>query len=217
MTGHERAARVVIVDDHDLVAQALATTLGAEDDLTVVGTAPDLATGLELVAEELPDVVLLDARLPDGDGASGTAEVRRRHPAARVIVLSGDSGIEVVARAVEAGAAGFLAKTTPLEELVSAVRKVLAGVALHTPALLVEVASHLRAAEHRPGHDLTAREREVLELLATGTGTQQIADQLVLSTHTVRNHVRNLTAKLGAHSKLEAVAIATREGLLGRS
>jgi DNA-binding NarL/FixJ family response regulator len=214
VAGRERPARIVIVDDHDLVAQALAETLGAIDDFTVVGTAPDLATGLALVESQRPDVVLMDARLPDGDGASGTAEVIRRRAGTKVIVLSGDTGIEVIARAVEAGAAGFLAKTTPLQELVDAVRQVLAGAALHSPRLLASVAAHLRHNQERVGGDLSAREREVLRLLASGTGTQRIADTLVLSTHTVRNHVRNISAKLGAHSKLEAVAIATREGLL---
>jgi two-component system response regulator DevR len=207
-------ARVVVVDDHQLVAEALAETLAAVDGFEVAGTAPDLATGIRLIASEQPDVVIMDVRLPDGDGAAGTADALRVSPGSKVIVLSAETGIDVIARAVEAGASGFLAKTTPLHELVVAVHRVLADVALFAPGMLRAVAEHLRRVEARDTQELSPREREVLHLLAAGTSTQEMADQLFLSTHTIRNHVRNLSAKLGAHSKLEAVAIASRAGLL---
>jgi DNA-binding NarL/FixJ family response regulator len=205
--------RIVIVDDHQVVAEALAETLGAVEAFEVAGTAADLAGGLALIAEVRPDVVILDVRLPDGDGAAGTADVLRAVPSAKVLVLSAETGLDVVARAIEGGAAGFLTKTTPLHELVEAVHRVDGGAVLYTAELLRDVAQHLRRAEQRVGQDLSARELEVLELLRTGTSTQDMASTLHLSTHTVRNHVRNISAKLGAHSKLEAVAVATREGL----
>lgn len=216
MRDGEGPARIVVVDDHQLVAEALAETLAAVDGFEVAGTAPDLASGIRLIAAAQPEVVIMDVRLPDGDGAAGTADALRVSPGSRVIVLSAESGIDVVARAVESGACGFLPKTTPLHELVVAVHRVLAGVALFAPGMLREVAEHLRRAESQDTQDLSPREREVLHLLAAGTSTQEMADQLYLSTHTIRNHVRNLSAKLGAHSKLEAVAIATRTGLLSR-
>lgn len=214
MTDGGACARIVVIDDHQLVAEALAETLGAVPGFTVAGTAPDLAGGLELVADAEPDIVIMDVRLPDGDGAAGTAEALARCPTTQVIVLSAEGGIDAVARAVEAGAAGFLSKTTPLNELVTAVQRVLAGSVLFAPSQLRDVAEHLRRAERRIGQDLSAREREVLQLLSAGTSTQELAETLFLSPHTVRNHVRNLSAKLGAHSKLEAVAIALREGLI---
>jgi two-component system response regulator DevR len=216
MSDGEGPARIVVVDDHQLVAEALAETLSAVDGFEVAGTAPDLGSGIQLIAAVQPEVVIMDVRLPDGDGASGTADALRVSPGSRVIVLSAETGIDVVARAVESGAAGFLAKTTPLHELVVAVHRVMAGVALFAPGMLREVAEHLRRAETQDTQDLSPREQEVLHLLAEGTSTQEMADQLYLSTHTVRNHVRNLSAKLGAHSKLEAVAIASRAGLLSR-
>lgn len=209
--------RIVVVDDHQLVAEALAETLGAVAAFEVVGLAPDLTTGIDLIAATQPDIIIMDVRLPDGDGAAGTADALRVSPDSKVVVLSAETGVEVVARAVEAGAAGFLPKTTPLTELVDAVHRVRAGAALFAPEQLYEVAQHLHRAESRVGSDLSAREREVLQLLSVGTSTQEIADTLFLSTHTVRNHVRNISAKLGAHSKLEAVAIATREGLVDPS
>lgn len=214
MTDGDEPVRIVIVDDHQLVADALAETLAAVPAFEVAGVAPDLAGGMQLIAATRPDVVIMDVRLPDGDGAAGTAEALRRAPETRVLVLSAEAGIEVIARAVEAGAAGFLPKTTPLGDLVDAVHRVHEGAVLFAPGQLRDVAHHLRQAEQRIGNDLSAREREVLHLLSAGTSTQDMADALFLSTHTVRNHVRNISAKLGAHSKLEAVAIATREGLL---
>ncbi len=207
-------ARIVVVDDHQLVAEALAETLGAVPGLEVVATAPDLTTGLAVIAQHQPEVVIMDVRLPDGDGASGTADALAASPASRVLVLSAETGVDVLARAVEAGAAGFLPKTTPLHELVAAVRRLLGGAVLFAPEQLRDVGQHLRRAKERVGQDLSPREREVLQLLAEGASTQAIAEGLFLSTHTVRNHVRNISGKLGAHSKLEAVAIASREGLL---
>ncbi|WP_052666858.1 response regulator transcription factor [Nitriliruptor alkaliphilus] len=214
MTNGDEPVRIVIVDDHQLVADALAETLAAVPAFEVTGVAHDLTSGMQLIAASRPDVVIMDVRLPDGDGAAGTAEALRRAPEAKVLVLSAQTGIDVVARAVESGAAGFLPKTTPLGELVDAVRRVQAGSVLFAREQLSEVAQHLRQAQHRIGGDLSGREREVLWLLSLGTSTQGMADQLFLSPHTVRNHVRNISTKLGAHSKLEAVAIASREGLL---
>jgi DNA-binding NarL/FixJ family response regulator len=205
---------IVVVEDHRVLAEALEGSLSAQTGMEVVGTVSTLRDALELVSERSPDVVLMDVRLPDGDGVTGTAQVLQRSPRTKVIVLSASTGVEVIARAVEAGAAGFLPKTTPLQEVIDAIVRADAGAALFAPHVLREVTAHLRDQHRRPGADLTRREHEVLQLLADATTTDAIAEELVLSTHTVRNHVRNILGKLGAHSKLEAVAIAVREGLV---
>jgi DNA-binding NarL/FixJ family response regulator len=208
------AIRIVVVEDHMVLAEALEGALSAQDGMQVVGTVSTLQDALELIALQRPDVVLMDVRLPDGDGASGTVQVLERSPRTKVIVLSAATGVEVISRAVEAGAAGFLPKTTPLQEVIEAIVRANSGAALFSPSMLREVTTHLRDQHRRPGADLTPRELEVLQLLADAATTDGIAQHLVLSTHTVRNHVRNILGKLGAHSKLEAVAIAVREGLV---
>lgn len=205
---------MAVVEDHQVVGDALRATLEGRSGIEIVGLATTVAEARELVGRELPDVVLTDVRLPDGDGVDAVAGLVQLSPDSAVLVLSAVRGTDVLARAVEAGAAGFLPKTLPLPEVVDAIVRASRGATLFTPDVLTEVARHLRDRRQRPGADLTEREREVLQLLAEGLGTAELAQRLVVSTHTVRNHVRNLTAKLGAHSKLEAVAVALREGLV---
>lgn len=214
MTSEDTRIRVVVIDDHLFVADALAETLEGLAGFVISGTAGSLARGLTLVEEARPDVVVMDVRLPDGDGAAGTGEVLARSPETRVLVLSAQTGIDVIARAVHNGASGFLAKTTPLAELVDAIRAVHGGSVLFDPPVLRDVARYLSQRGSRLGDDLTERELEVLQLLAQGMTTADIATRLFLSHHTVRNHVRHILQKLDAHSQLEAVAVAAREGLV---
>ncbi len=206
--------RILVVEDHQVMVDALTEALSTHPAIEVVGSAASLADARAQVQRSPVDVVLLDVRLPDGDGAAGTADVLALAPDTKVVILSAVTGIEVIARAVEAGAAGFVAKTQPLDVLTSAILRVHAGEALFSLETLSAVASHLRRSHRRPGADLTEREREVLELVVAGVPTDQIAHGLVLSIHTVRNHVRNILGKLHAHTKLEAVAIAVRERLV---
>lgn len=206
--------RVLVVEDHQVLAESLTQALSARPEIEVIGTEDTLAGATERVRQHTPAVVLMDVRLPDGDGAAGTADVLALAPDAQVIVLSAMTGIEVIARAVEAGAAGFVTKSEPLESLISAILRVDAGEALFSVETLSAVASHLRRAHRRVGADLTPRELEVLQLVAAGVSTDGIAERLVVSIHTVRNHVRNVLHKLQAHTKLEAAAIAVREGLV---
>lgn len=206
--------RVLVVEDHQVMADALTEALASHPAIEVIGTDGTLEEARRRVEHRAPDVVLMDVRLPDGDGAAGTAELLALAPQAQVVILSALTGIDVIARAVEAGASGFVSKTEPLETLTSAILRVHEGEALFSVETLSAVASHLRRGRRRPGADLTEREREVLALLAAGTSTEAIAERLVLSVHTVRNHVRNLLTKLHAHTKLEAVAIALRERLV---
>lgn len=206
--------RVLIVEDHQIVAEALTEALDAHGRIEVVATAGSLEQARHLVVSTVPDVVLLDVQLPDGDGAAGTADILELAPQTKVVILSALTDIEVIARGVEAGAVGFVSKNEPLEVLRSSVLRAHRGEALFTSQMLAAVVAHLRDRAHRPGRDLTAREHEVLELLAAGESTEDIAERLVLSVHTVRNHVRNLMAKLHARTKLEAVAVALRLRLI---
>jgi DNA-binding NarL/FixJ family response regulator len=202
---------VLIVEDHAMVAEGLSAALSEQKDVRVVGT---LAAAYDAVDRAHPDVVLLDFGLPDGDGATGTEEILRRNPGTRVVMFTGSGSHDVLVRAIEAGCAGFLHRSKTIDEVVLAVRAAHAGEALFSPAVLSDVLSRLRKPEVPYREPLSPREREVLTLLAEGMATQDIANQLFLSLHTVRNHVRNILTKLGAHSKLEAVAIAAREGLV---
>ncbi|RYP86417.1 response regulator transcription factor [Nocardioides guangzhouensis] len=206
--------RVAIVDDHAVLASSLGMVLDAEPDLEAVGTAASLEKARALLATSSPDVVLLDHRLPDGDGVAAIGDLRRVAPEARFVVLTASTADHVLVAAIEAGASGFVSKTRDLGDVTQAVRAAAAGESVISPEMLARLLPRLRATEPQPHDSLTEREREVLTLLAEGLSNAAIADRLVVSVHTVRNHVANLSAKLGAHSKLEALAIAVREGLL---
>ncbi len=206
--------RVLVVDDHEVLAESLAHVLDGEPDLMCVGIARSLSDARKQVTSKAPDVLLLDHRLPDGDGAGAIPELRALHPSMAVVVLTASTAEQVLLDAVAGGAAGFVGKTRGLSELVTAVRAAAVGESVISPELLARLLPRLHAAERPEPHDLTSRERQVLVLLAEGLPNADIAERLTLSVHTVRNHVANLSAKLGAHSKLEALAIAMRQGLL---
>jgi DNA-binding NarL/FixJ family response regulator len=202
------------VDDHDMFAQSLQLALSAEPDLTVVGTAPTLAQARAMVVTSTPDVVLLDHRLPDGLGVESITELRALRPAVNVVVLTAAAEDSTLVAATEAGCAGFILKTSPLEELVAAVRTAAAGEIMVSSDLLSRLLNRLQHQRDRPEHSLTAREREILGLIGEGLTNGAIAKRLFISVNTVRNHVQSVLAKLDAHSKLEALSVAIREGLI---
>lgn len=206
--------RVLIVDDHEVLAASLAFVLDSEPGLKVVGVAGSAAAALELAAATSPDVVLLDQRLPDGEGTALIGPLHAVRTTVQVVMLTASSSDQVLLAALEAGAAGFIDKTRGLAEVVSAVRSAAAGESLVSPRLLARLLPRLRRQETGAGNDLTAREREVLAHLAEGLSNAEIATRMTVSVNTVRNHVANLSAKLGAHSKLEALSIAVRSGLV---
>jgi len=210
-------ARVVIVDDHEVLAASLAQVLDHEPDLDVIGSAGTLEKARVLLATESPDVVLLDHRLPDGDGVEAIPDLLALCPGASIVVLTATTADHVLVAAIEGGASGFVSKTRGLDEVTSAVRAAAAGESVISPEMLARLLPRLHRREAEPRDKLTEREREVLQLLAEGLSNAAIAERLFVSVHTVRNHVANLSTKLGAHSKLEALSIAVREGLLPRS
>jgi DNA-binding NarL/FixJ family response regulator len=206
--------RILLVDDHQVFGSSLAFVLDSEPDMETVGVAGTVAAALSLAAATRPDVVLLDHRLPDGDGVDAIGPLQEAQPTLQIVMLTASTSDRVLIAAMEAGASGFIDKSRNLAEVTSAVRSAAAGESLISPGLLARLLPRLRRQEQGVGFDLTEREREVLDHLAQGMSNADIATRMVVSVHTVRNHVANLSAKLGAHSKLEALAIAVRHGLI---
>ncbi len=196
-----------------MVAEALQLALDRADGITVVGRARSRTEAVADAREHEPDVVVLDRRLADGDALGVIAELGSG--GARVLVLTGDATPSVAVQVAKAGGAGLLLKSSQLGALESAVRDVASGGVVFDPELLPEIFDRLTGRLPVRGAELTARERETLDLLAEGATTEEIGARLGVSRNTTRNHVQRVLEKLGARSKLEAVAVARREGLLG--
>lgn len=208
--------RVLVCDDHHMVAQGLALVLGALPDIDVVGVAGTVAEVREQCESRCPHVVLMDYALPDGDGVAATVAIKAVHPEVKVVMLTSFVDDDVLLAAIDAGCSGYVTKHKGVDELATAVRLAASGEAVVSPNMLARLLPRLRRSYHGLGSDLTPREREVLDLLAQGASKEVIARRLFLSTNTVRNHIQSILSKLGAHSRLEAVATATREGLVRR-
>ncbi|MFJ6676146.1 response regulator [Actinosynnema sp. NPDC091369] len=204
--------RAVLVEDHHMVAEAIRLAWADSGEVEVVATVGSVAAAVTEVRRHRPDVVLLDRRLPDGDGLDAIG--RFDEWGARVLVLTGEATVSVAARAAEAGAAGLVLKSARLEELTDAVLRVAAGEVVFDGGLLGGVLDQLTGRSKVGGVPLTVRERETLVLMAGGASTEEIGERMGVARNTVRNHVQRVLEKLGARSKLEAVAIARRDGLL---
>jgi DNA-binding NarL/FixJ family response regulator len=215
----ERAARVLVIDDHSALAEAVAMAIDAQADLDCVGTAGTIAEGRRLAAELEPDVILIDVELPDGDGIEAVPELRRDNPRTRVLVLTGHTAVGVLARAASAGVCGFLPKESGIQEVLRAVRVARHGGMIVNNATLSGVLNRIAANGGAGGgvsavELFTPRELDVLRGLSSGSDPQNIARDLGMSVNTCRGHVKSILGKLGAHSQLEAVVIALRRGLL---
>ncbi len=213
------AIRLVVVDDHDLFRAGLASLLSSQPDIEVVGQASGGRKGVQLVDELRPDVVLMDLHMPDLTGQDATRAILECRPRTRVIALTVLSEDADVAAAVEAGACGFLAKDTPIEDIVAAVRAAGRGASWLSPRAAEVVLGRLRRTEAEPEPDagpagqLSARELDVLRLIARGMENAEIAEDLGISPRTVKNHVSNILAKLGLPSRIQAALYAVRRGL----
>lgn len=205
---------VLIVDDHMLVADALRAAVERQDDLEVVGVASSADEAMDL-GNRIPDVALIDFGLGESDGLEVASRLKDRYPSTRIVLMTGGDDPTLAARAADEGCDGFLHKSARIGSMLDVVRAVSRGHRVFEPAALraARAAQAAAAAKARTTeHPFTKREMEVLQLLAEGASTAAIAKRLYLSPHTVRSHVRHILEKLGAHSKLEAVAIATRNG-----
>lgn len=206
--GEVAPLRILIVDDHVMVAVALAQVLDATGGFSVSGVCADRAEAMEILGESSVDVALVDLRLGGEDGTVLIREVRSGWPQTAVLVLSGASDADNVARAMDAGCHGYLLKGQPMHELVAGIRAVARGEHAFAP----DVRAFVQGRSNLPA--LSARETELLRLLVAGATTSEIASQLYISGHTVRNHIKSVLSKLGAHSRAEAVAIALRQRLV---
>jgi DNA-binding NarL/FixJ family response regulator len=220
-SGRPSSIRVLLVDDHQLLTDALAGLMRHTDDVEVVGVCGSLAAVHDAIRSPRTsvDVALMDYLLPDGTGADATRAVKRRWPNARVVMLTAVADDETMLDAVGAGVDGYLTKDRAGTDVVDAVRAAYAGEMLLPHAVAVELAhrvtSNRREATRRIDvHDLTPRELEVLQALVEGRSSRDICADLYIAPNTLRTHVQNLLSKLRVHSKLEAVAYALKQQLV---
>lgn len=209
--------RVLLIDDHRLVREGLRRTL-EDAGIEVVGEAQDGAEGISLAENLRPDVVLMDVSMPVLDGITATRRIRARAPEAKVVILTMHADTELLERARSAGAAGYLIKDASSGEVVQAVRRAADGHRVLSPGILdhPEVEDVTSGTEPATGAvaDLTPRELQILQLLADGLSPKGVADQLVISPKTVRNHLTKVYEKLGVNSRSQALVEALRHGLI---
>jgi len=220
---HAEPIRTMIVDDHALFRRGLEMVLDSEPDIELVGQASDGTEAVEKAAESLPDIVLMDIRMPRSNGIEACRAMKEAAPSAKIVILTISDEEEDLFEAIRAGASGYLLKDIPLDEVADTVRAVHGGQSLINPSmagkLLTEFAALARRddeerAQELPAPRLTEREMQVLKLVARGMNNRDIAKELFISENTVKNHVRNILEKLQIHSRMEAVMVAVREKLI---
>jgi DNA-binding NarL/FixJ family response regulator len=217
----------MIVDDHALFRRGLEMVLADEPDIELVGQASDGAEAVEKAGESLPDIVLMDIRMPRSSGIEACRALKELVPSAKIVILTISDEEEDLFEAIRAGASGYLLKDIPLDEVAGTVRAVDGGQSLINPSmagkLLIEFAALARResgaeqgepVQRVPAPKLTDREMQVLKLIARGMNNRDIAKELFISENTVKNHVRNILEKLQIHSRMEAVMVAVREKLI---
>jgi DNA-binding NarL/FixJ family response regulator len=216
----EGVIRVLLADEQSLFRNAVRVVLSAQDDIAVVAEAADGTGALWEAERALPDVAVVDADLPNPDGIRTTRELCERLPGCRVIVTSAQEDERILMDALEAGARGYLSKASPMADLIETARAVHRG-DTRVPSRMLDALLQRLISRRRERDDallrmasLTRREREVLSLLATGSDNDGIAQHLVISPDTARTHIQNVMGKLRVHSRLEAVAFVTQNGLL---
>jgi DNA-binding NarL/FixJ family response regulator len=211
--------RVLVVEDQQTLAGALHVAIDAQPDMDCVGAVGTAEEALALAVATSPDTVLMDIRLPGADGIEATRQIKAACPRVRVLILTADATPARLAAAAAAGASGFLAKDSPFPDILAAIRAPVDGKILVEGSTLAALVESLDRASPPGGPmpdwaRLTARERQVLALMGEGLDPQAIARRLVVSHHTARGHIKNILMKLGAHTQLEAVVIATRAGYM---
>jgi DNA-binding NarL/FixJ family response regulator len=211
---------VAMIEDHQILVDSLSLMLRYESDIDFLGSASTISKGQSLVEETNPDVLLLDVGLPDGSGLDLIPEVKRVSPDTNIVVLTSLSDEATLMRVIDSGISGFVSKNSQLSDLMETIRKAADGEIVIPTSLLVGLLMRLprdKAAAYQDEKGwgrLTVREQEVLELLASGKSGNEIAEELHIAPLTVRTHIRNLMAKMGVHSRLEAVTFGLKNGII---
>ncbi|MEI7768406.1 MAG: response regulator transcription factor [Chloroflexales bacterium] len=214
----QRAARIVIADDHDLTRMGLRSLVSDERGLELVGEARDGQEAIDLCRRLLPDMAILDVRMPELDGIATTRIIKSELPRTAVLIVSLHATPEYILEAMEAGASGYVLKDAPFSELAAAIRQVLRGESMLTEALAARMLRRLGKRSELPmtsaPYPLTPRELEVLRRVAQGKTNREIAEQLIIAPGTVKLHVEHIIAKLGVSDRTQAAVLAIQIGLL---
>ena len=208
--------KVLVVDDHAILRDGIRALLGLHDDIEIVGEASEGKEAIKKARELVPDVVVMDIAMPEMDGLEATRRIRKKSPEVKVLVLTQHDNREYILSAIKAGAAGYVPKRALGSDLVSAIRTVYKGDSfLYPSAATALIEDYLQQAEREEPYDrLTAREREILKLIADGHTSREIADMLFISLKTVLGHRTKIMAKLDIHNRTELIKYAMRKGLV---
>lgn len=211
--------KVIIADDHVLFREGTRKLIEQEQDIEVVGEANDGEEAVELVTKLRPHIALIDIAMPKVNGIEATRQIKARHPATAVLVLTAYDNDQYILALLEAGAAGYLLKNVSGKELVNAIRAVYAGEAVLHPTIAHKIFSRFVISAQEPGEiaqpeDISEREMEILKLAAKGLGNQEIANRLFISRRTVQSHLANIFCKINVGSRTEAILQALRSGWL---
>lgn len=221
-----KKARILLTDDHELFRDGLAGLINAQPDMEVVGQAGDGYEALKLARDLQPDLIIMDIKMPICDGLEATRLIRDELPDARITMLTVHDEDEKLFAAIKAGANGYMLKDTSSADFLRGVRGALGGEAVLPPKLAASLLDEFARLSNKPPHptppdedapDLTPRELEVLNLIASGATNQEIAERLSVSLHTVKSHVRHILNKLHAVNRRHAARLAAQQGLLGSS
>ncbi|HEX9824794.1 MAG TPA: response regulator transcription factor [Actinomycetota bacterium] len=206
--------RVLIVDDHPVTRDGLKAALGMAEDIEVVGEATSGDEAVDRADELTPDVIFMDVRMPGMNGIEATKAIRKAHPDIKVILFTVDESRASISEAIQAGVSGYLLKDVGADELINAARLAIEGKAVIHPALTQTFIEEVRLVNRPSDSPLSRREIEILQRVAYGATTKQVATQLGISPHTVKTHLERIFEKLGANDRAQAVAIAIRQGLV---
>ena len=205
-TGDSRPIRVLVVDDHPMVRDGVSASIRGQSDMELCGEAETAKDAIAIFTEFQPDITLMDLRLPDSSGVDAIVQIRKDFPAARIIVLTTYQGDVQALRALRAGASGYLLKTSMRRDLLDTIRSVHRGLKVIPPDIATAMAMHVS------NDELSKRELEILRQVAAGLPNKLIAERLSISPDTVKSHIANILAKLGANDRTHAVTLAVKRG-----